>query len=472
MEPLMRGKLRSFFLLVVFTVFGVVVLLSALTIWGCAAFRSYLLPDPDAAYLSVKEVRADGTTSEMTTWLNFGEVTKLPQLTEEKVTMEEEPAGAPGSGQTQGGAAESGGQAKILQPDSGETDADWQGGQYTMREVGHGEVTDATYSIQKIEKSFDMLTPKRKLAYRFCGMAMVAVPAVLSICGILFAGFFFYRKRLEKPLAILLEATEQIAAQNLDFSIEYPCEDEMGLLCKSFERMREELEQNNKAMWRLLDQRRMMQASIAHDLRNPIAIIRGYTEYLQMHPGEGDLNPEKRKRISKNLGLAAKRLEQYTESVRALNRLEDMAADRKEIPVREFMEEVRDDFRIMADRSGIALHMGKVLTEGCLMADRTMLFRILENVFENATRFAASGILVDFVKEDGKLTITVADDGPGFPEEILKKSRKAFLPMGHGDGHLGMGLAISRVLCEKHGGSLKLGNRNPRGAEVKIFLTV
>lgn len=65
--------LRSFFLLVVFTVFGVVVLLSALAIWGCVAFQNYLLPDPDAAYLTIQEVRADGSVSEMTTWVDFGE---------------------------------------------------------------------------------------------------------------------------------------------------------------------------------------------------------------------------------------------------------------------------------------------------------------------------------------------------------------------------------------------------------------
>lgn len=429
-------SLRNFFLLVVFMVFGGVVLLSGLTIWGCTAFRRYLLPDPDAAYLTIQEVMEDGSVLESTTWLDFGEATRFPQIREE------------------------------------EGDGSRQGSQYAMEELDRGDAVDTTYSIHKIEKSFDTLSPKRKLAYRFCGVAMVAVPALLSVCGILFAGFFFYRKRLEEPLAILSRAAAQIAAQNLDFSIEYPCRDEMGALCGSFERMRRELVQNNKAMWRLLDQRRLMQASIAHDLRNPIAIIQGYTEYLQMHPGERDLSPEKRDRIAKNLSLAAKRLEQYTESVRALNQLEDMAADRKEIPVRELMEEIRGDFRIMADRSGVALNMEEVLTEGCLMADRTMLFRILENVFENAARFAGSQVSVGFVKEDRKLTVTVADDGPGFSEEILKKRRKAFLPTRQGDGHLGMGLAISRVLCEKHGGSLKLGNRNPHGAEVKILLTV
>lgn len=139
------------------------------------------------------------------------------------------------------------------------------------------------------------------------------------------------------------------------------------------------------------------------------------------------------------------------------------------------MEEVRDDLKVMADRAGIALHMnkpGRKPLAGCLMVDRTMFFRILENVFENAARFAGSMVSVEFEREGGGLTVTVADDGAGFPEEILKKQSKALLPARQEDGHLGMGLAISRVLCEKHGGSLRLGNRVPRGAVVKIFLAV
>ncbi len=427
-----RG-LRGFFLLVVFAVFGGVTALSGLTIWGCAAFRHSLLPDPEAAYLTIREIRPDGSLTESTTLLDFGEVIKLPPILTKSVGPE-------------GVLAE---ESRVV-----------------------GEYGDVTYSIEKIEKSFDTLTPKRKLAYQFCGAAMVAVPALLSVGGILFAGFFFYKRRLEEPLAILSKATARIADRDLDFSIEYSCGDEMGALCESFERMRLELARNNKSMWRLLDQRRLMQASIAHDLRNPIAIIQGYAEYLQMHLPAGDLSPEKSARIASNLKAAALRLEQYTESVRVLNRLEDMEPVRRQVGAGELVKEARDDLKVMADRAGITLHMGNPPTESCLMVDRTMFFRVLENVFENAARYAESAVSVEFEREEGGLTVTVADDGPGFPQELLKSQGKALLPAGRGDGHLGMGLAISRVLCEKQGGCLRLGNLAPRGAAVKIFLTV
>lgn len=521
--------LRSYFLLVVFAVFGGVVLLSGLTIWGCSAFRHYLLPDPAAAYLTMQEVCEDGAVLETTTWMDFGEATRLPRLqTEEYAGTEDAPTGyavteSAGLAETEGTAGDEpteGGQPEDSWQEFVEIDAASLSRQYYMMN-DHGDVVEAIYSLQKIEKNFDTLTPKRKLAYQICSVAMVAVPASLSVCGILFAGFFFYRKRLERPLAILSQATGQIAAQDLDFSIEYSCGDEMGALCASFERMREELARNNKSMWRLLDQRRLMQASIAHDLRNPIAIIQGYAEYLQMHLPVGDLSPEKTARIASNLKAAAARLEQYTESVRTLNRLEDMEPDKSQVEAEELMEEVRDDLKVMADRAGVVLHMDekhfmdgkhsideedsadekhfmnekhsleenrsmdrqhsveKPATEDYLMIDKTMFFRILENVFENAARFARSEVSVDFERKGSRLTVTVADDGAGFPEEILRKRGKAVLPTRQEDGHLGMGLAISRVLCEKHGGSLRLGNRASQspgevtqGAMVNIFLAV
>lgn len=305
---------------------------------------------------------------------------------------------------------------------------------------------------------------------------MVLIPAMFSVAGILYCGFYFYRKRLSVPLRLLSDAMEEIGAQNLDFSLEYACGDEMGALCRSFELMRRELSENQKAMWKLLEQRRLMQASIAHDLRNPIAIIQGYTEYLQLHLPAGDIGREKAGRIAGNLNLAAKRLGQYTESVRMLNQLEDMEICRKEVPAKELIQDIRDDLGMLAAASGITLHTDtvfmdrKYVTSG-MKADTVILHRILENIFENATRFAQSAISVEFRIQEHLLQIIVTDDGKGFSDEILRKRQKNLLPTQQ-EGHLGMGLAISRLLCEKHGGSLQLFNAVPHGGIVKINLSI
>lgn len=423
--------LQRYFMLSVFVTFFAVVILSGLTIWGCSAFREYLLPDSNMVYLTVEQTFEDGSTTTITVFLEYGEqMQELPILIKQEAVDESEGKG---------------------------------GGE-------ENEVVNAKYAIQKIENSFSALTPKRKLAYRGCGVVMIAVPLVLSILGILVCGFYFYRRKLSEPLQLLSQATEQIAGQNLDFTLEYSCQDEMGKLCGSFEQMRLALEENHKAMWELLEQRKLMQASIAHDLRNPIAIIEGYTEYLQMNLPEGKLSAERMEKIANNLNMAAKRLEHYTESIRTLNQLEDMEIKRDGISSEELIEDIRDDFGMMASNWKISLEITNNLPKCQLQIDSAILFRILENVFGNALRFAKNTISITFAKNEKRMEITVEDDGDGFSEEVLKKNGKIFLPTQQEDGHMGMGLSVSRVLCEKHGGSLKFYNNEQHHGVVQILL--
>ena len=89
---------------------------------------------------------------------------------------------------------------------------------------------------------------------------------------------WFYHKVLEPPITVLMEATAHIQDRDLNFQITFDGQDELGRLCAAFEKMRQTLYENNRQMWSMLEERRALQASVAHDLRNPIAIMTGYVE--------------------------------------------------------------------------------------------------------------------------------------------------------------------------------------------------
>lgn len=416
--------LRRFLILTVCLSIGTVALVSALIIGGFAAFRHWLLPDPNAIYLTVEETRSDGTVVSGTYLLNFGDdPSSLPFL-----KMEND--GIP--------TAE--------------------------------DIKQTRYSIEKIESGADSLSPKRKLAYQICGVTMYAAPTVLAIAAILWCGLYFYRRKLKEPLSLLEDATRQIAAQNLDFELVYPCEDEMGKLCRSFEDMRKALCENNKIMWNMLEERRLMQASIAHDLRNPIAIIEGYTEYLENVLKGNEMNREKTTRIAQNLGAAAKRLEQYTESVRLLNQTEESQLDRKPVNAKKLASDIAEDLSLLSEKKGISLQTTNRLPLEEIQIDSALLYRVLENILNNALRFAKQEIKLDLSLENRKLTVIITDDGCGFSPEILNGGEKKLLSVDK-DGHMGIGLSISRLLCQKHGGKLELSNA-VEGACVKIFISV
>ena len=79
---------------------------------------------------------------------------------------------------------------------------------------------------------------------------------------------------------LLTTSANRIAENDLDFSIVYDRNDEMGLLCKAFEKMRSALESNNREMWRQMNERQKLNAAFSHDLRTPLSVLKGYVEYL------------------------------------------------------------------------------------------------------------------------------------------------------------------------------------------------
>lgn len=422
--------LRHFFILTVLLSLGIVVLISALIIGGCIAFRHWLLPDANAAYLTMEETFSNGDVIESTHLLRFGDdLSSLSFL-----------------------------RAKEYDVSDTENVSDME------------EVQKTRYSIEKIEAGMDSLTPKRKLAYQICGIIIFVAPTFLAFAAVIWCSMYFYRRKLKQPLAVLTNAAEQIAGQNLDFEISYSCNDEMGDLCRSFEVMRTELYENYKTMWNMLEERRLMQASVAHDLRNPIAIIKGYAEYLEKGLEKGKMSREKTSHIAQNMGAAAKRLEQYTESVRFLNQSEEIRPTRKSVSASGLAEDIMEDLSLLAEKSGITLKAEKHLSDEEIQVDSALVYRILENIISNALRYAECEIDIDFSLEDTKLFITVTDDGEGFSPEILNKEGKHLL-VADKDGHMGIGLSVSRLLCRKHGGSLELSNISG-GACVKISLSV
>ena len=110
--------------------------------------------------------------------------------------------------------------------------------------------------------------------------------------------------------------------------------------------------------------------------------------------------------------------------------------------------------------------------QGRAVFDGELLYRVLENLISNALRFAEREIRLTFGLKHGILTATVTDDGPGFSDKLLQKKTALFYSEDTSGQHLGLGLAVSRVLCQKHGGTIELSNQPPHGACVKAYIAV
>ena len=96
------------------------------------------------------------------------------------------------------------------------------------------------------------------------------------------------RSGMEKGDLRLVDTTKHIREQELDFMVGYYRNDGLGRLCIVFEEMRQALYDNNRQLWNMIEQLRILQASVAYDLRNPVAIVEGYVEYMQQCLADGN----------------------------------------------------------------------------------------------------------------------------------------------------------------------------------------
>lgn len=223
----------------------------------------------------------------------------------------------------------------------------------------------------------------------------------------------------------------------------------------------------------MLEERRLLQASVAHDLRNPIAIIGGYIEYLQKNILQDRISQEKVLHTLDNMATASKRLEQYTNSIRDISSLENMEVHTVPCQIPELMENMADDFAVMVQQKDLCFQFEIDTPSRTIQLDPQILYRILENIVTNALRFAKSEVIMNVFFEDSeKLSISITDDGAGFSENILKARSPLIYTTDTSGEHLGMGLIISRILCQKLNGELELSNHSDGGASVKITLTV
>lgn len=113
---------------------------------------------------------------------------------------------------------------------------------------------------------------------------------------------------------------DHIANQDLDFQILYTSEDELGKLCSTFEQMRNEVYQSNRKMWEMLQERKALTASVSHDLRTPITVIKGYLDYIEKSLSKGSLTKDTLKITVQNMTQATERLVRYVECVKDIQK--------------------------------------------------------------------------------------------------------------------------------------------------------
>ncbi|MDE7478626.1 MAG: HAMP domain-containing histidine kinase [Lachnospiraceae bacterium] len=300
-------------------------------------------------------------------------------------------------------------------------------------------------------------TPEQERIQELLGRIQLLAILIIPVSGLGLAGVLFYRLKLKTPITVLSSGTERIRMHDLDFSMPEVSTDELGQICAAFETMRGELMRTNQELWRQAEERRRLNAAFAHDLRNPIMVLKGTVKMLR----RGDKDEQAWERLE----IYTLRIEQYVEVMSSIQRLEQMPVCRKMVNTSLLREELQETAKLLAPSLVVSVTAQDEIEVGL---DHGLFLTVAENLIGNAARFAREKLTIDLTvnqtKDGDDLILSVKDDGAGYPVELIKDGPKPFGKKNEDAAHFGMGLYSSQMLCVKHGGKLHLRNEENGGA--------
>lgn len=290
---------------------------------------------------------------------------------------------------------------------------------------------------------------------------------------------FIYAKKLSKqinkPVNILLNASEKIKNQDLDFTVEYNENNEFTKLCNAFEEMRINLKDSLTEQWSLEQKRRENIAGIAHDLKTPLTIVNTYAEALT----DGNVKDDKFKDYTEVIRRNCERALILIDDMNKISTIEspDFTLNPTGVNIVEFLKTKEKDYRLLCQKKQINFKMDITdLRENNFTDkyDTKSIEQVLDNCISNSIRYTEKGgyITLTVLCTDEETKFSIMDTGTGFTNEDLKnlfsKFYKGDKSRSFETGHSGLGMYIAKTIVEKHSGNIEAENNNPKGAVIRF----
>ncbi len=333
--------------------------------------------------------------------------------------------------------------------------------------------------------------------------------------GIIFAiliAWLFY-DQISRPIKRIGEASREIAKGNFDVKIEYNVNDSIGVMARNIEEMgtelkssfekitvqnreldeysktlevkveerTEKLKQSNKdlkeAYMRVLElnkQKDHFLGIAAHDLKNPLASIKGFGELLV------DATPEEVIQYSSTIIDSSNNMLDIISGLLDVNRLEQgsFELEYKNFNAAKCLDEVIEQNKRNCDIKRIVLDVKVDSEDFEIVYDRTIFKQVMDNLISNAVKFSPFDSKVSIATEANEefVRLSVKDQGPGISEDDQKRLYQKFTKLTarptNNENSTGLGLAIVKDLLELSGGSINCISQLGKGAEFIVKLPV
>lgn len=289
-------------------------------------------------------------------------------------------------------------------------------------------------------------------------------------------------KYLQKRLNVLKETAERVEREDLDFEREYSDIQEVDHVLGALYQMKEALQKSLKEQWDIKRQKEDQIASLAHDIKTPLTIIRGNTELLL----EEETEEEKRewdqeildnvREIERYLQILQRTIRQFDGEPNRGSKdgQEEKKEEQKNFPASFWIQEICERAQALGRTKKLQICCRAADTDKMIYGRKEECSRALWNIVSNGVDFSPLGgeLLIE-IKESGEfLAVTVTDDGPGFTKEGLAHATEQFYQADKSrtrKDHYGMGLYIASKIMKEYKGFLQLENEEGRGGKVSLY---
>ena len=275
-------------------------------------------------------------------------------------------------------------------------------------------------------------------------------------------------RSITKSVMILEESTRKIAAGELDVAIDAKGSNEITSLTLSLNRMRLALkdEQNRRSRFIM---------GVSHDLKTPLALIKGYTEAIS--DGLAD-DPEMMKKSLEIVGSKVNQLEGMIDDLIGFVKL-DTGEWRRSLQehaiapiLRAFMKRITEDGRLLNKQVSGLIMLDDSIT---VPIDERLFLRAMENIVNNAFRYTPEdgNISVSAIAEPtDSILISVRDNGQGIPVEEIPHIFDLFYrgTNSRREEGMGLGLAVVKSVADSHGWDIQVTSENNEGTCFTIVI--